>query len=274
MRPMKSRLYTLRTQEKGQTPLRSCLALLVSVPFLLGATAFEQNFDTATKAYQDEDFVASVRSLEQLIGQGIEDVEVFYNLGNAYYRMNMLGPAIANFERARLVDPRMKDAEENLFRAVNRTERGLSRPEASGWMSTLLSWDGALSPRMSYGLACVAWVLFWSLLGIRHARSWPYLRTVAAVLIVAAVGFGASAWRKAAPSGIAVAMVTPVPVRYGAREQETVHFELYEGDRVLVDRQENEWVHVHAADGEDGWVKRASLAFVGPPYEPFWHYFE
>jgi hypothetical protein len=58
-------------------------------------------------------------------------------------------------------------------------------------------------------------------------------------------------------------------VRFGYRPAETVHFELYEGDRVRVDEEKNGWVRVETHDGERGWTEASGLYFVGPPYDRF-----
>jgi len=87
------------------------------------------------------------------------------------------------------------------------------------------------------------------------------------VVSVLAVAFGLSAWVKAHGDLYAVANNERVPVHYGTSEDETVRFELYEGDRVLVDRRESGWARVMTADGERGWARGRALAFVGPPYE-------
>ena len=79
--------------------------------------------------------------------------------------------------------------------------------------------------------------------------------------------FAASWWVKSNPHQLAVAAQRGVPVRYGVSDTETVRFELYEGDRVAVDRRNNGWARVETAGGERGWTREEYLVFVGPPYE-------
>ena len=90
---------------------------------------------------------------------------------------------------------------------------------------------------------------------------------MAIVLAVLAAAFGASAWAKAHPPALAVAAVERVPVHYGTNEDEAVRFELYEGDRVAVDRRADGWARVNISSGERGWARESDLVFVGPPYE-------
>ena len=56
--------------------------------------------------------------------------------------------------------------------------------------------------------------------------------------------------------------------RSGMSEAESVRFELYEGDRVLVDERMQGWARVTTVSGERGWTREEGLLLVGPPYMP------
>ncbi len=240
---------------------------VVIAMFLAAGSAFDDSFQFGVEAFESQDYRESIRIFEQLIGQGVVEPAVFYNLGNAYYRSGLLGPAIANYERALHLNPRMEDAAENLSRCLNETERHLMKPRPSDWEQSLLFWHYNFSTRTTYVILGVLWVLIWILLAVRQFRKFPYLRRSAATVAVLTAAFGSSLWVKSNPSALAVASLERVPVHYGTSETETVHFELYEGDRVLIGARYNGWVRVETAEGERGWAKEDTLTFVGPPYE-------
>ena len=240
---------------------------VVMAILLAAGSAFDDSFQFGVKAFESQDYGESIRIFEQLIDQGVVEPAVFYNLGNAYYRSGLLGPAIANYERALHLNPRMEDAAENLSRCLNETERHLMKPRPSDWEQSLLFWHYNFSTRATYVILGALWIFFWILLGVRQFRKFPYLRRSAATVAVLISAFGTSLWVKSNPSGIGVASLERIPVHYGTNETETVHFELYEGDRVLVGDRYNGWVRVETAEGERGWAKADTLTFVGPPYE-------
>jgi tetratricopeptide (TPR) repeat protein len=235
---------------------------------VFAATAFDQTFDAGLQAYYERDYAASIRAFEQLVEQGVAAPEVFYNLGNAYYRASRLGPAIANYERALHLRPDMEDARENLELCVNETERRLSKPRPAAWEQALLFWHYRLDPDTTYRLAAGSWIGLWLLLALRLVRPRPYLRLGAALLALFAAAFAGSAWVKFHPAPLAVASAPRVPVFHGTRESETVHIELYEGDRVVVDMRDDGWAQVRTSDDKRGWTREQYLTFVGPPYEP------
>lgn len=241
----------------------------VVIAAVFAAGAFDDTFASSVDAYRDGDYNASIRLLEQLAQENVIESVVYFNLANAYYRRGELGPAIANYERALQLEPGMDDARDNLYSAIERTERALPKPLPPEWERALLFWHEGLRPGTSFRWAAVCWVLAWGCLGIRQFRPVPYVRVAASVFGVMAVIFAASWWAKTHPQELAVAKDSRVPVRYGTHNSETIRFELYEGDRVSVDGREGSWVRVRAADGERGWVKSDSLIFVGAPFADF-----
>ncbi|MDK1020225.1 MAG: tetratricopeptide repeat protein [Candidatus Hydrogenedentes bacterium] len=239
----------------------------VLLSMLMAASILDVSFDAATKAYNEDNYAEAVTVLEQLVAYGVVEPEVFYNLGNAYYRSGRLAHAIANYERALQLNPRLEGAQENLDASIRQTERGLSRPQPPDWEQSLLFWHDNIRRETSLRLAVLAWCLLWALLAIRQVRRFPYLRRSALALGLLAAIFSTSWWVKSSPQQLAVAAHRGVPVRYGVSDTETVRFELYEGDRVVIDRRHKGWARVETAGGERGWTRDEYLVFVGPPYE-------
>jgi tetratricopeptide (TPR) repeat protein len=235
---------------------------------LLGAAVYDETFVKANEAYAAARYEEAVREYERLVESGVEDADIFCNLGSAYFRLDNLGAAIANFERALRLAPGMETAAHNLGLALKRTERQLEKPLPSTWEQALLFWHYRLPYGTSRALALLTWLLFWGAVALRVWRPWPYLRAASVLLLLASLAFGTSAWYKSRPSTLVVARTISVPVHYGQSAEDTVHYELHEGDRVQFDRRENGWARVTAIDGRRGWAREEQLIFVGPPYEP------
>ncbi|HOE65802.1 MAG TPA: tetratricopeptide repeat protein [Candidatus Hydrogenedentes bacterium] len=244
-------------------------AALFAALLLAAGHPFNDVFDRATSAYNRGDFAGAIQGYEQLVAERVNDPAVFYNLGNAYYRTGRLGVAIANYERALRLDPHFEDAQQNLDHCLDKTKRRLARPLPPDWEQSLLFWHYGIGEGTTRALAILSWSAFWAILGLRRWRNVRYLGVTAALIGVAAAGLGASAWAKAHPEELAVAMAETVPVFYTTSDSGTVRFELYEGDRVqVVDRRGDEWLRVRTIDGEQGWASRKQMMAVGPPYLP------
>ncbi len=241
--------------------------MTILLSMLLAAGAHDELFDAGSQAYLQGDYAAAIVQFEELVEHAVADPAVFHNLGNAYYRSGQIAPAIANYERALMLDPGLVDTRENLFRCVAQTERRLSKPETAGWMRPLFFWSDGISARACLAIALVSWISMWGLLAVRRLRPTPYLRRAAAIAALGALAFAGSYLNRTEPSDIAVANGERIAVRYGTDESETVHFELYNGDRVRVDQRTGDWARVATSDGRRGWAHVHDLVFVGPPFD-------
>jgi len=96
--------------------MKNALCLLVSVIAFAAAVraADESAFANANQAYADGRFADAARVYENLIQAGNWNANLFYNLGNARYRLGDFGQAVLNYERALALEPRHPEADANL----------------------------------------------------------------------------------------------------------------------------------------------------------------
>ena len=97
--------------------------LIFSILYILNlnnilATDAFQLFQSANQAYQTGNFTAATEQYEAILRGGkIFSKEVFYNLGNSYFRLSKIGPSILNYERAARIAPTDADIQNNLILA-------------------------------------------------------------------------------------------------------------------------------------------------------------
>ena len=76
--------------------------------------ADESTFAKANQAYGEGRFEEAVAGYEDLVRSGHWHANLFYDLGNAWFRLGNFGKAILNYERALALDPRHPEADANL----------------------------------------------------------------------------------------------------------------------------------------------------------------
>lgn len=242
-------------------------ALTLSVLTALSATPFDNAFNNAAQAYEAQQYPEAITQYESLVHEGVEDPVVFYNLGNAYYRGGQVAAAIANYERALHLDPRLEAARHNLELAVASTQGHLARPLPSGWQEAVLFWDDHLRTGEVRWLAIVSWAAFWAILLWRVVARRKYQLVLATVLLLVAAASMVSLYTKSHPLQLAVAQAAEVQVRIGNSAADTVRYTLSHGDRVKVEAESNGWLRVATASGERGWAPVEVFVRVGPPYQ-------
>jgi tetratricopeptide (TPR) repeat protein len=87
----------------------------------LAAADAQQVFTNANQAYQTGNYRFAVDGYESILKSGnVFSKELFFNLGNAYFRLNQIGLARLNYERALRLDPSDVEIQQNLALAHSR----------------------------------------------------------------------------------------------------------------------------------------------------------
>ena len=87
--------------------------------FLTLGMVYSQNIDSlfssGNDSYNKNQFDVSVDAYENILSQGFYSADLYYNLGNAYYRLEDFANARWSYEMGINIDPRNKDMIHNLM---------------------------------------------------------------------------------------------------------------------------------------------------------------
>ena len=96
------------------TTINKVFLLLLIQSFCFCLIAQEEKIKEAETAYVSEDYAKAIELYEDVLLNYGDSYEVYYNLGNAYYKTGKIAPAILNYERALLINPGDGDIRFNL----------------------------------------------------------------------------------------------------------------------------------------------------------------
>jgi tetratricopeptide (TPR) repeat protein len=68
----------------------------------------------ANHAYQNKNYEAAINLYDSMLKKKITNAELYYNLGNAYFKNHQVGMAVWSFERAKKINPNDEDIDMNL----------------------------------------------------------------------------------------------------------------------------------------------------------------
>ena len=223
-------------------------------------TSFVEQFFEANQACRNHQFQHAIDGYVRLIENGYDNGHVYYNLGNAYFRLGDLGRAILAFERARLLIPRDGDLSFNLSHARNQLQDAavaFQRPSLNGFLGL----DSLNRYETFLGFALLN-ILFFALLCIRLfiKTEWIYYLTIfLAILISIAMGIVAWQWYAWASDNRGVILSEEVVVQAGPDLKDTALFKLHAGTLVHVERTENDWTLLQLSKDKRGWVESKQL---------------
>lgn len=218
----------------------------------------EKAFQEGKEEYQKGRYSKAIEKFQSILDGGFESPEVYYNLGNAWYKARRPGYAILNYERALRRNPRDGDARENLS-YVTSTLRDRNRSRYGGLRAALfycLATDELTAVTAGFYLLFTAF-LFLFVARRREWHLWAFC-LFGALLVISGIWLGLRIYEE---RGVreAVVVASSVEVRNGPADEESVSFTLHEGSTVRILQDEEGWAEVVHQGKARGWVREGSL---------------
>jgi tetratricopeptide (TPR) repeat protein len=220
-------------------------------------------------AYIKNDFASAIQIYESLLQQG-EAPEIYYNLGNCYYKTDDIARAILNYERALLLSPGNADIRANLEIARSKAiDKVTPVPEIFfiTWIKSLVNSQSsdawARTGIISFLLLLVSLAIFFF---TQHIK-WKKIGFSAAILflIVTVLSnlFASQQKSYLTNRNDAIILSPSVTVRSTPSESGTSLFVLHEGRKVEIkDNSMREWKEIRLEDGKVGWVPSSSIEVI------------
>ncbi|MDR2937126.1 MAG: competence protein [Rikenellaceae bacterium] len=248
------------------------IAAWLGMAFPVGASAapdFDRVWNEANEAYTAGRYGDAIAAYDSIRAAGCGSAKLFYNLGNACFKDNRIGPALLNYYRAQRLAPGDADIDHNLRVAnayvVDRIETVpvffLKR-----WVIEVRSWFGS----NGWAWLSLVWLTvglcaagFYLLSGrIRMRRFGFYGGIVCLALFLVSAGFAAKGRRTALKPDEAVVMARSAVVKGSPDGNSKDIFVLHEGTKVKVLNALGDWREVSIADGNQGWIESRAVALI------------
>lgn len=247
------------------------LLLLLSPLSMQAAQSYPDSlWHSGVQAYTSGDYASALKDWEDVRATGLMSKELYYNLGNAYFKSGEIAPAILWYERALRLDPSDKDIRYNLDYARALTQDRIEEvPEIffEQWghaMCYLLPSNvWAVIGLMSFALLVACVLLF--LLGSTTGRRKTGFFVGIAFLLLSFLGWDFAQWQRteALRQDQAVVMrpVTSVKSSPSADASKDL-FILHEGTKVRILDNVGNFTQIEIADGRQGWMPAADLEVI------------
>jgi tetratricopeptide (TPR) repeat protein len=218
-----------------------------------------QLFASAAEAYNKGRFDEAVRQYEQILAGGHAAPALFFNLGNAYYRLGQTGRAVLNFRKAWQMKPRDSDIVANIRFALESGNAVAPAASVPAHLLTRLSWGEWASVATAGYWALIAVVCAHLLTRRRHAL---LLRIALGLAILALAGLaGAMNWWGLSRRPEVVVIRPGQQALFAPLEGSTPHFALPEGSIARLEERSGGWMKVSSGN-QAGWIPESAAEVV------------
>ena len=244
------------------------LALAVDSKVAEVATDIQNDtlWEQGNQAYIDGDFSKAVELYLQIVARGYYSARLYYNMGNAFFKLGELGEAILYYNRALVLSPSMEDAAHNLEIAEAQTKDKIAvvpKFFLNRWLQTIqrtlscTAWSVMSLLCLAVALALLLLFLLGSALSVRKLGF--YGTVVALLLFVTTLSFAISERNDILNREQAIVMSSAISVKSSPDRAATDLFVIHEGTKVTISSQVEGWAEVTIADGKKGWTELSHL---------------
>lgn len=249
---------------RNKAPLS--LILLAVMIFAIPAPATAITKKNADDEYKKGNYQQAIRDYEELLKKG-PSVELYYNLGNAYYRTDNITRAVLNYERALLLSPGDEDIRFNLQMARSKTIDKIT-PKSEmffvTWYKSLVNftsidgWANTAIISIAIALLLILCYLFGKKILIRKAGFYGAIFFV--VLFISSNIFAYEQRRILTRRTGAIITAASAPLKKTPVANSEYNTIIHEGSRVeIIDDTMKDWKLVELEDGREGWIQSSQM---------------
>ena len=236
-----------------------CRAQLTSV-------SYNNWFGDGNAAYDEGNYEQAMTFYNSIVEAGMESADLYYNMGNTYYKMKDYPHAILYYEKALKLNPGDEDTRVNLeianLAVVDKINPIPQSFLARWWnnLKSLFSADGWAW--MSVGLFAVLLTCLFAFLMSRRTgirKFGFFVGMVALLCLTISVVFAVGNYRAMSRHDEAIVMTPTVTVMSSPSNESVGLFVLHEGAKVWVLDSARDWNKIRIADGSVGWLPASDM---------------
>lgn len=230
---------------------------------LISVLSFAVTKAEADALYEKENYAEAARAYETILKEQGVASEIYYNLGNCYYKMDEIPRSVLNYERASIIDPGDEDIRANLALARGKTIDKVVPPSEMFFVTWWHNMTNCMSLDAWSNFGIITFVLllcgivmymFFSKLIVRKIGIYGAMAmfVLCAIANLAAISQHFNIRNRST----AIIMAPAVTVKSSPSDSSTDLFLIHEGSKVqIIDSSMKEWMEVKFEEGKQGWIR-------------------
>ena len=243
--------------------------LVIFCTLQIVAKTNNSDIEAANKAYNKEKYNDAITLYNKVLEKGGIAPDLYYNIGNCYFRLANYPMAILNYERAKKLNPADADIDFNLkianTKIVDKIENVPQLFFVKWWieLSNILSYDyWAIVSLISISLFFIFLFIYLAsnAYQIKKISFWVGISMI--FVTVFSINFALSQYNNITAQNQAIIFTPTVTVKSSPDEKGSDKFVIHEGTKVILLDELNNWIKIKIANGSNGWVDKQCIEII------------
>ncbi|HPR85095.1 MAG TPA: tetratricopeptide repeat protein [Prolixibacteraceae bacterium] len=241
--------------------MKKIIYTILAILFTTTVFAQAELLQKANDAYTKQQYKQAIEDYNQILKTNLESPEVYFNLGNAYYKTGQYTLAILNYERAKLLAP---DDEDITFNLQVTNQKVVDSIQELPGLFVVRWWNSIINSQTTDTWAIfsiISFIAFLVMLGFYFFAKTSDVRRITFWTGCFLIAFTIFTWTFAAKQknrmvnhAYAIVMQPTVTVKSSPDAGGTNLFVVHEGLKVRITDKLGDWVEIRLADGNKGWL--------------------
>jgi tetratricopeptide (TPR) repeat protein len=249
--------------------MRAITLILICCFSLIGFTQNDQIFEQANALYNDAKYAEAIDKYESILDSKKHSAELYFNLGNANYKLNNIAPSIYYYEKALQLRPNDKEIKNNLAFAQNMTIDDIDKVPQVGFSRIINNMVNTFNTdtwaKFAIG-GVLAFVLLFLMYHFSYSTSKKRIAFVVSIVSLFVACFSvAMAFQKEnldKKDNPAIVFAQESRVRSEANKTSEEVFRLHEGTKIQVLETYEDWKKIQLRDNSTGWISSEDIRLL------------
>lgn len=229
----------------------------------------DATFAKANDLYNAGKYAEAVDTYESILETGQHSAALYFNLGNANYKLNNIAPTIYYYEKALHLKPNDEEIKNNLAFAQNMTIDAIDKVPQVGFSRIINNIVNTFNTD-TWAIIAISSVILFVLLFLLYHFSYStakkriaFIVSVLGLLVACfsiAMAFQKESLNKKDNPAIVFAQESRVKAEANKTSEEV--FRLHEGTKVQVLESYDDWKKIQISDNSTGWISSADIKLL------------
>jgi len=221
---------------------------------------FDENFYKANNYYNNSKYLESINIYESILAEGWESSNLYYNLGNSYFRQNQIGQSIWAYNKALKMDPRNEDLIKNLSIAEAKIKDRIILPDEFYFVKVYGNFKSRYTLKewlLAGGIIVLFTVVSFLISEFQILNNWKIVRVVKVLMLLTVMIHLVTLDKFFDDNDDKLGIIIDNQVKaysgpfYG---DNSILFNINEGIEIKINQSQKNWTEIILLDGKRGWI--------------------